>query len=125
VRFFNGRPVTRGAGEPLPDIEWLTPEATPMTDDDWDTDFVKAAGVFLNGQGIRGRDARGGRITDDNVLLYFNASETDLDFQLPDTEYGAKWEIVVDTAAGASDEHVPAGSPLHVASRSMMVLVAK
>src|SRR5690606_30846374 len=31
VRFFNGRPVTRGAGEPLPDIEWLTPEGEPMS----------------------------------------------------------------------------------------------
>jgi glycogen operon protein len=125
VRFFNGRPVTRGAGEPLPDIEWLTPGAEPMTTDDWDTDFVKAAGVFLNGQGIRGRDARGGRITDANVLLYFNASENDVDFALPQEEYGARWEIVVDTAAGASDEHVPAGSPLHVVSRSMVVLVAQ
>ncbi|CAN5382165.1 glycogen debranching protein GlgX [soil metagenome] len=125
VRFFNGRPVTRGAGEPLPDIEWLNTDGAPMTDEDWDTPFVKAAGVFLNGQGIRGRDARGNRITDDNVLLYFNASETEVDFQLPAEEYGAKWEIVVDTAAGASDEHVPAGSPLHVVSRSMVVLVAR
>jgi isoamylase len=125
VRFFNGRPVTRGAGEPLPDIEWLNTEAAPMTDEDWDTDFVKAAGVFLNGQGIRGRDARGNRITDDNVLLYFNASENEVDFQLPPEEYGAKWEVVVDTAAGASDEHVPAGSPLHVVGRSMVVLVAR
>jgi glycogen operon protein len=125
VRFFNGRPVTRGAGEPLPDIEWLNTEAAPMTDEDWDTDFVKAAGVFLNGQGIRGRDPRGQRILDDNALLYFNASENDVDFQLPAEEYGARWEIVVDTAAGASDEHVPAGSPLHVRSRSMVVLMAR
>ena len=125
VRFFNGRPVTRGAGEPLPDIEWLTPDAAPMTEDDWDTDFVKAAGVFLNGQGIRGRDSKGGRITDDNALLYFNASENDVDFVLPSEEYGTKWEVVVDTAAGASDEHVPAGSPLHVASRSVVVLMAR
>jgi len=125
VRFFNGRPVTRGAGEPLPDIEWLTPDASPMTGDDWDTDFVKAAGVFLNGQGIRGRDAKGGRVTDANALLYFNASENEVDFVLPAEEYGARWEIVVDTAAGASDEHVPAGSPLHVASRSVVVLMAR
>jgi glycogen operon protein len=125
VRFFNGRPVTRGAGEPLPDIEWLNTDAAPMTDEDWDTDFIKAAGVFLNGQGIHGRDARGQRITDDNALLYFNASENDVDFALPSEEYAAKWEIVVDTAAGASDEHVPAGSPLHVVSRSVVVLMAR
>ncbi len=124
-RFFNGRPVAvRGQGEPLPDIEWLSTDASPMTDADWDTDFVKAAGVFLNGQGIRGRGTRGEKITDDNVLLYFNASEEDVDFTLPSEEYGAKWFVAVDTAAGESDEHRPAGSPLTVVSRSMLLLVA-
>jgi isoamylase len=124
-RFFNGRPVAvRGAGEPLPDIEWLGTDAAPMTVEDWDTDFVKAAGVFLNGQGIRGRGSHGERITDDNVLLYFNASEEAVEFTLPSDEYGASWFIAVDTAAGASDEHRPANSPITVVSRSMMLLVA-
>jgi glycogen operon protein len=124
-RFFNGRPVAvRGAGEPLPDIEWLRTDASPMTVDDWDTDFVKAAGVFLNGLGIRGRGTRGERITDDHVLLYFNASEEDVDFTLPSEEYSANWYIAVDTAAGESDEHRPASSPITVMSRSMMLLVA-
>jgi glycogen operon protein len=124
-RFFNGRPVrTRGAGEPLPDIEWLRTDASPMSVEDWDTDFVKAAGVFLNGQGIQGRGTRGERITDDNVLLYFNASEEDVEFTLPAEEYGPKWFIAVDTAADLSDEHLPASSPITVVSRSMMLLVA-
>ena len=124
-RFFNGRPVAvRGAGEPLPDIEWLSTDASPMTPEDWDTDFVRAAGVFLNGQGIRGRGTRGERITDDNVLLYFNASEDDVEFTLPSEEYGVKWYIAVDTAVGVSDEHRPASSPITLVSRSMMLLVA-
>ena len=124
-RFFNGRPVAvRGAGEPLPDIEWLRTDASPMTVEDWDTGFVKAAGVFLNGQGIRGRGTRGERITDDNVLLYFNASEEDVEFTLPAEEYGPKWYVAVDTASGESDEHRPCGSPITVVSRSMVLLVA-
>ena len=124
-RFFNGRPVAvRGAGEPLPDIEWLSTDASPMKDEDWDVGFVKAAGVFLNGQGIRGRGTKGERILDDNVLLYFNASEEDVDFVLPSEEYGARWFIALDTAAGVSDEHLPCDSPLTVVSRSMMLLVA-
>ena len=124
-RFFNGRPVAvRGQGEPLPDIEWIGPDGTAMTTEDWDTDYVKAAGVFLNGQGIRGRGTRGEKITDDNVLLYFNASEEDVEFTLPAEEYAAKWFVAVDTATGESDEHRACGSPLLVASRSMMLLVA-
>ncbi|CAN5387401.1 glycogen debranching protein GlgX [soil metagenome] len=125
VRFFNGRPVRRGAGEPLPDIEWIAPDATPMTGDDWDTDFVKAAGAFLNGQGIRGRDARGHRVTDVNALLYFNASENDVEFTLPAAEYGVSWIVAIDTARGGDGAHqLDAGSTHIVVSRSMVVLLA-
>ena len=123
VRFFNGRPVRRGAGEPLPDIEWLTPEGAPMTDEDWDTDFVKSAGAFLNGQGIRGRDARGRRVTDRNVLLYFNASENGVEFSIPAPEYGTNWSVEVDTA-GTLTGTQDAGGSVIVGPRAMVVLVA-
>ena len=33
----------------------------------------QAIGMYLNGHGIAGQDARGGTITDDHFLLYFNA----------------------------------------------------
>jgi len=127
IRFFNGRPVTRGAGEPLPDIEWLTPDGVPMSDEDWDADFVKAATAFLNGQGIRGRDARGRRVTDGNVLFLFNASEVDVNFSLPAAEYAASWTVEVDTADIAAEglgRTLDAGSGLTLTSRSMMVLLA-
>ncbi|MDH6182121.1 isoamylase [Microbacteriaceae bacterium SG_E_30_P1] len=123
IRFFNGRPVTRGVGEPLPDIEWLAPDGNAMSEEDWDADFVKAATAFLNGQGIRGRDARGRRITDDNVLLLFNAAEVDVDFTLPGEEYGGRWSVAVDTS-GAAPAELRAGETLSVMSRSLLVLVA-
>ncbi len=123
VRFFNGRPVTRGTGEPLPDIEWLAPDATPMSTEDWDTDFVKAAAVFLNGQGIRGRDARGGRITDDHALVIFNASETVVDFVVPPDEYGAGWRVEVNTATPGERPTVTAGETIAVESHSLLVLM--
>ena len=75
ARFFDGRPVRRGEGEPLPDIVWLTPDGGEMVPEDWDAGFGRAIGVFLNGDGIRGRDARGERITDLNFLIYFNAHD--------------------------------------------------
>jgi isoamylase len=123
VRFFNGRPVTRGTGEPLPDIEWLAPDATPMSTEDWDTDFVKAAAVFLNGQGIRGRDARGGRITDAHALVIFNASETVVDFVVPPDEYGAQWQVEVNTATPGGHTTVAPGETIAVESHSLVVLM--
>ena len=70
-----------------------------MEPEDWDSGFGKAVGVFLNGDGIRGRDARGERITDVDFLLYFNAARrARRRSRCPRDEYHAAWDVVVDTA---------------------------
>ena len=56
-RFFDGRPTRRGAH--LPDIGWFTPDGTEMTEEDWDSGFGRSIAVYLNGQGIAGRDKTG------------------------------------------------------------------
>ena len=125
ARFFDGRPVRRGEGEPLPDIVWLTPDGTAMEPEDWDTGFGRSIGVFLNGHGIRGRDARGERIYDKNFVLYFNAHDEAVEFTLPADEYSAKWETVVDTAgAGADSAPLEAGQVIPISARSLVVLRA-
>jgi len=124
-RFFDGRPVRRGEGEPLPDIAWLSPDGDAMAPEDWDSPLGRAFGVFLNGDGIRGRDARGERITDRNFLVLFNASADDVTFRLPEDEYSAAWEVVIDTAGEAvSVEPVKAATSIVARSRSTIVLRA-
>ncbi|QJU52902.1 glycogen debranching protein GlgX [Herbiconiux sp. KACC 21604] len=122
-RFFDGRPVKRGAGEPLPDIVWLNSDATEMQPEQWDSPLSRAVGVFLNGNGIRARDARGQQLTDVHFLLYFNAHDEDQDFTLPSAEYAESWDVVIDTAGGAADSQaLPASSSLTVGGRSLQVL---
>ncbi|WP_150306732.1 glycogen debranching protein GlgX [Planctomonas psychrotolerans] len=124
-RFFDGRPVRRGEGEPLPDIVWLNTDGSEMVPEDWDTGIGRAIGVFLNGHGIRGRDARGERITDDNFVLYFNAHDETIPFTLPTEEYSAAWEVVVDTAGEAANSAPrAAGTQLDVLAKSLIVLRA-
>ncbi|MCX7521668.1 glycogen debranching protein GlgX [Microbacterium sp. STN6] len=125
VRFFDGRPVKRGEGAPLPDIVWLNPNGKEMSEEDWDTASARAVAVFLNGEGIHGRDARGRRITDDNTILLFNAADDDVSFVVPDASYGTEWQTVVDTAGGvaASDRVLP-GASITLAARSLVVLLA-
>jgi glycogen operon protein len=126
TRFFNGRPVRRAEGEPLPDVVWLSPEGDAMTEDDWESGFGRSIGMFLNGQGIRGRNARGERIVDRNFLLYFNAHDDVVEFVLPADEYGADWEVVVDTAGDAVGAgNYPAGGTLTVAGKALVVLRQK
>ncbi|QWT22899.1 glycogen debranching protein GlgX [Subtercola sp. PAMC28395] len=124
-RFFDGRPVRRGRGEPLPDIVWLNTGAGEMEPEEWDTPLSRSVGVFLNGQGIRGRDYRGARVTDVNFLLYFNADDVEVPFTLPSAEYATAWDVVIDTAGQATNEDpsVP-GDVLTVHPKSMMVLRA-
>ena len=89
-----------------------------MLPEDWDAGFGRAIGVFLNGDGIRERDARGERITDLNFLLYFNAHDDVVEFTLPGAEYADAWETVVDTAgAGADSEPVKATATIPVAGQ--------
>ncbi|MFZ7088223.1 glycogen debranching protein GlgX [Curtobacterium sp. RRHDQ10] len=126
TRYFNGRPVLRGAEDPLPDIVWLTPDGDAMLPAEWDSGFGKSVGVFLNGEGIRGRDARGGRVTDVNFLMYFNAHSDTVTFTLPPDEYSPHWMIRIDTADPTEKGDVfDAGALLDVPARSMLVLRAE
>jgi len=124
-RFFNGRPVRRGEGEPLPDLVWLAENGESMQPDDWDERLARTVGVFFNGQGIRERDSRGQPIIDVSFLIYFNADPDATECVLPAEEFAARWEVVIDTAGVGTDAApLDAGSTLSVAGRSVVVLRA-
>ena len=122
-RFFDGRPVLRGAGEPLPDVEWMKPDGTPMTPDDWESGFGRTLGMYLNGQGISGMDARGERVTDVSFLVYYSAHDEPVPLTLPDSDHGVSWDVIVDTAGDHVDgASLVAGGTCSVNSHTMLVL---
>ncbi len=116
-RFFTG--TSPRAGDRLNDIVWLHPSGEPMGDEDWQGGQV--LGMYLNGDGIAGLDARGERITDAHFLLYFNA-DGDVEATLPPEEYAPAWDVVIDTGGSPGTEPVAAGGTLHLQSRSVVVL---
>jgi isoamylase len=123
-RFFTGKTVRTGDSvtgqERLNDIVWLSLDGTPMEDDSWEG--AKAIGMYLNGDGIAGKDARGATITDDHFLLYFNA-DGPADVTLPQDEYAAAWDVVIDTGGSAdAEQDLAAGSTFHLATHSLVVL---
>ncbi len=122
-RFFDGRPVRREEGAPLPDIAWLRPDGTEMQPEDWESGFGRAVGVFLNGAGIRERDRRGEQIEDRHFFILFNAGDEALSFTIPRAEFSPTWEIVVDTTGQLTDSHPrDGGEAIDVAGRSLIVL---
>ncbi|WP_169078909.1 glycogen debranching protein GlgX [Microcella alkalica] len=123
TRYFDGRPVRRGEGEPVRDIEWLRPDGSAMDEADWESGFGRTVGIYLNGQGIRGRDARGERITDKHFLVYFSAHTEPIELTLPPAEYGARWERLVDTSGlGDTAAVLEAGATMQLEAMSLVVL---
>ncbi|MBW8751586.1 MAG: glycogen debranching protein GlgX [Propionibacteriales bacterium] len=118
-RFFTGESVRDGVR--LDDIVWLHPDGRPMADGDWDAGGT-ALGMYLNGRGITGVDARGEPVVDDHFLLYFNVGDR-LELTLPEVEYCGAWNVIVDTGGVVDEERaVGAGDRLVVEARSTVVL---
>ena len=126
ARFFDGRPVRREEGAPLPDIEWYRPDGTTMSPEDWDAGFGKAVGVYLNGAGIRERDRRGQPISDASFLLYFNAHDDVVEFTLPGDDHAPAWETLIDTAgSGADSAPLHPGNTVPIHANAVVVLRAQ
>ncbi|MBV9593860.1 MAG: glycogen debranching protein GlgX [Actinobacteria bacterium] len=123
-RFFDGRPVRRRGTKSLPDIAWFRPDGSQMTEKDWASGFGRSVGVFLNGNGIPDRDARGERVVDESFVLFFSAHDEAIEFRLPPSEYAPGWQVVLDTARPDQDDEdvLSAESIVSVGPRALMVL---
>ena len=125
-RFFDGRPVESEESPegPMPDIVWLRADGTQMRPADWDARLGRAVGVYLNGEGIRQRDARGEPITDVDFLLFYNAGPEAVRFKIPRRTHQA-WDVVIDTAGKTADSAPKKrGAAFKLEARSMLVLRA-
>ncbi|MGQ4365926.1 glycogen debranching protein GlgX [Streptomyces sp. SAS_272] len=123
-RFFRGETVTH-AGQPLPDLVWLRPDAGEMTDRDWLRPDAHSVGVFLNGDAIAEPGPRGGPVVDDSFLLLFNSYWEPVAFRLPDASYGERWTVCADTAepdGGPDETEYKAGAEVTLEARSLLVL---
>ena len=122
-RFFTGNTVRTGpaGAERLNDIVWLHLDGRPMEDSDWEGGS-QALGMYLNGHGIAGADARGGTIVDDHFLLYFNA-DGEATVTLPPAEYAEAWDVVIDTGGTPDEvEVLTAGATMSMRENSVLVL---
>ena len=120
-RFFTGKSVRTAEGGRLNDIVWLHPGGRPMEAGDWESG-QRSLGMYLNGHGIEGRDRRGQPVEDDHFLILFNAGDA-VSVTLPDAEYAASWQVVVDTTGECeTDNALDADSRFELPYRSVVVL---
>jgi glycogen operon protein len=121
-KWFQGRPIH---GATATDIGWFTPDGLEMAEEHWGEGFAKAVGIFLNGEGIIGPDARGEPVVDDSFYVLYNAHYEPLAFILPKADWGKEWKVVLDTnkPLPEEEEHVyKPGDEMPVESRSLKVL---
>jgi glycogen operon protein len=122
TRFFDGRPVRRDEGDPVPDVAWFQPDGSAMEPEDWESGFGRAIGVYLNGLGIQGRDPRGEPIVDRSFLVYFSAHTEPISVTLPSSDHGQRWERLVDTSGIEGEPVLDAGGEMTLEAISMVVL---
>jgi isoamylase len=119
-RWFQGQPI-KGLG--LEDIGWFLPDGTEMTEEHWNNDFAKSLAIYLNGRGLHTVGPKGENIIDDNFYLIFNAHHEPLEFTLPRTRYGKRWQKVLDTSLPNHEEETYlAKESVMAEGRSIIVL---
>jgi isoamylase len=125
-RFFQGRRI-RGAG--VKDVTWFEPSGQEMTDRVWNSHFVRALMVCLEGDAIDEMDLDGNRIVGDTFLLLWNAHEGAIWFTLPAHPAEAPWERVLDTGearlGGWGRTVTSLGDRYRLRGRSIAVLRAR
>ncbi|MGH2558176.1 MAG: glycogen debranching protein GlgX [Thermomicrobiales bacterium] len=121
-KFFQGRTIR---GSDVADIAWFGHDGVPMSDEEWDQDWVRVLGVRVGGKALEEVDAGGNRLTDDDFFFLLNGSENDVTFTFPTVNGDERWAVVIDTTVDAmpiADRSVAAGEGVELPARSMMVL---
>jgi glycogen operon protein len=122
-RWFKGKPIHNSG---VKDIAWFLPDGNAMSEENWNHDFAKSLGVFLNGKAIPSDGPKGEPVVDDNFYIVFNAYEGELPYVLPSEEFGSSWIKVIDTQKNflndKGDQSFAAGETITVQGRSVIVL---
>jgi isoamylase len=126
--FFEGRPVAAGDG--CKDLAWFHPTGRELSPDDWFDGGLRSIGMYLDGRGLRHRDARGQVIIDDSYLLVLHAGDHAGIFRLPGLPWAAAYEVVIDTTrvGGVADPGrmlIAAGTELPIEARASLLLRVK
>jgi isoamylase len=107
--FFEGSEIPgtgQGNGPRTRDLAWFSPSGGQLTVADWFDTGLQSLGMYLDGRGIRHRDAHGRRIVDDSWMVWLHAGADPMQVELPGPPWGDGYELVISTeyATGAPPE---------------------
>ncbi len=93
-RYFKGRKIY---GKEIRDIRWLNTDGTDMTEEEWDTSFIRCMGMLLNGTLISEVNKYGELIKHDTLLIIVNSYWEPISFALPNEDLNNEWSLLIDT----------------------------
>jgi isoamylase len=93
-KFFQGKRVR---GSEIKDVMWFNPGGNEMSDEEWNSPFVRCLGMLISGDADDVVDSHGDPVRDDTFLLLINAHYEAIPFLLPGEEH-LEWELILDTA---------------------------
>jgi len=117
--FFKGVPAGDAGRK---DVAWLKPDGQEMTAEEWEKEFARCLGMWLNGDWLPESDERGRPLRDSSYLVLFNAHHDRIDFKLPP---GCGWRAEVDTSIDTGEPPPDAAPPTEsypLQGRSLVVL---
>lgn len=89
-----GRAVNGGAEG---DILWIRTDGKQMTQEEWNSGWVRCIGLMLNGRTLDDVNAVGEPIVDATFLILFNPHHETVRFTLPPSRPTTKWALCFDT----------------------------
>jgi glycogen operon protein len=90
-------------GADIKDLTWFKLDGTEIVDEQWSDPENRSIAMRLAGEAIDEREAEGGRISDETLLVLLNAFHEALTFRLPAAGGlpGYEWELLMDTTYAA------------------------
>ena len=104
------------------DIAWYRTDGEEMTEEEWNTGWMRSLAVLFNGSTIDTVDETGKPVTDATFLVVLNAHHEAVQFTLPKNS-GGGWQMVINTA-DLQDPFAekPCDGELEVGERSLVLL---
>ncbi len=123
--FLHGRERSRHG---VRDIEWLTPEGLPKTEEQWRDHYARSIGLMLAGDAGHFVGPEGEPLDDDVLYLVLNAHTEEVAFTMPAVTGGRHWSCLIDTATPTRAEGkliVEMAKPHAMTARSLALFALK
>jgi isoamylase len=95
-KFYQDRTIRKSL---VRDIAWYGADGHEMTEDEWNSKWIRSLGLMFNGETLNVVDDVMGRpVIDDTFLILINSYHEGVEFTIPKSPHDRGWVSVLDTA---------------------------